>query len=209
MKFVLFVEGHTEKKALPDFLRAWLAPPRLPERVGLQVVRFEGWAEYDKDIAGKVNRHLSAKGSEDIIAAIGLLDLYGPAFYPTDKITATARYEWAKNHIEERVKHERFRQHFAIYETEAWLLADPKIFPREVQGAFPPKCVQPETVNRDEPPAKLLERLYQARLKRRYQKVIDGYKLFRALPHEAARAKCPSLKRLLDDMLELAERALR
>jgi hypothetical protein len=88
MKFVLFVEGYTEKKALPDFLRAWLEPPRLPERVGLQVVRFEGWAEYYKDIAGKVNRHLSAKGSEDIIAAIGLLDLYGPTFYPPDKLTA-------------------------------------------------------------------------------------------------------------------------
>lgn len=208
MKFVLFVEGYTEQKALPDLLRAWLEPPRLPERVGVQVVRFEGWAQYYKDIPDKVSFHLSGKRGEEVIAAIGLLDLYGPTFYPPDKTTAAARYTWAKQHIEARVAHARFRQHFAIHETEAWLLSDPKIFPREVQGAFPGKCSAPETVNFDEPPAKLLERLYQARLKRRYQKVLDGHRLFKALPHEIARAKCPSLRHLLDDMLGLARGAL-
>jgi hypothetical protein len=88
MKFVLFVEGHTEKKALPDFLRAWLAPPRLPERVGVKVVRSEGWSDYYKDIVAKVELNLSGKSGADVIAAIGLLDLYGPTFYPKDKNTA-------------------------------------------------------------------------------------------------------------------------
>jgi hypothetical protein len=31
MKFVLFVEGYTEKKALPEFLKRWL-DPRLSQR---------------------------------------------------------------------------------------------------------------------------------------------------------------------------------
>ena len=42
MKFVLFVEGHTEKAALPAFLKRWL-DPQLEQRVGLKPVRFEGW----------------------------------------------------------------------------------------------------------------------------------------------------------------------
>ena len=41
MKFVLFVEGHTERKALPDFIRRWL-DSRLAQRVGIKAVRFEG-----------------------------------------------------------------------------------------------------------------------------------------------------------------------
>lgn len=45
MKIVLFVEGYTEKKALPDFLKRWL-DFRLPAPVGIKTVRFEGWSEY-------------------------------------------------------------------------------------------------------------------------------------------------------------------
>ena len=45
MKFVFFVEGHTEKKALPTFLKRWL-DDRVQPRVGIKSVRFDGWAEY-------------------------------------------------------------------------------------------------------------------------------------------------------------------
>ena len=44
MKFILFVEGHTEDKALPAFLKRWL-DPRLESPVGIQTVRFDGWPE--------------------------------------------------------------------------------------------------------------------------------------------------------------------
>lgn len=44
MKFVLFLEGHTEKNALAPFLKRWL-DPQLPEPVGLQTVCFEGCAD--------------------------------------------------------------------------------------------------------------------------------------------------------------------
>lgn len=40
MKFVLFVEGHTEKQALANFLKRWL-DPRLDSHIGFQVVRLE------------------------------------------------------------------------------------------------------------------------------------------------------------------------
>jgi hypothetical protein len=44
MKFILFVEGKTEKQAVPEFLKQWL-DPQLKQPVGIRAVRFEGWAE--------------------------------------------------------------------------------------------------------------------------------------------------------------------
>lgn len=206
MKFVLFVEGRTEKKALPEFLKRWL-DARLPRKIGIKVVRFEGWSDYHDEIAKKVELHLSGKTGADSIAGIGLLDLYGPTFYPDNKVTAAERYTWGKEYLEERVGHIRFRQHFAVHETEAWLLADPGILPSAVAKALPGKCAQPESVNFHEPPAKLLERLYREKLRKPYKKRIDGETLFANLSPDVAHAKCPYLQLLLKDMLSLAQQA--
>lgn len=70
MKFVLFCEGWTEKKSLPAFLRRWL-DSQLSVRVGIKVVRFDGWQELVKDAPVKAELHLRAN---DVIAVIGLLD---------------------------------------------------------------------------------------------------------------------------------------
>lgn len=98
MKFVLFAEGHTEHKAVPAFLKRWL-DPKLSEPVGIQSVRFDGWAELVKDAPVKAELYLS-RG--DVIAVVALLDLYGPTFYPDDKNTPDERYEWAKRYLEEK-----------------------------------------------------------------------------------------------------------
>ena len=45
MKFVMFVEGQTEKESIADFIRRGL-PPRLQERVGVSVVGFKGFGDY-------------------------------------------------------------------------------------------------------------------------------------------------------------------
>lgn len=203
MKFVLFVEGHTEKKALPQFLKRWL-DPQLPAAVGIKPVRFEGWHDYYDSISKKVSLNLSGRAGADAIAGIGLLDLYGPTFYPANKISAADRYDWAKSEIERRVGNPKFKQHFGIHETEAWLLAEPAILPAEVRKALPGVSATPERVNFDEPPAKLLDRLYRKRLSRPYKKVIDGADLFGRLDPETAHQKCPYLKLMLDDMLHLA-----
>jgi hypothetical protein len=206
MKFVLFVEGHTERKALPDFLKRWL-DVRLPRKVGIKIVRFEGLNDYCGEIAKKVELNLGGKAGADVIAGIGLLDLYGPKFYPADKTSAAERYDWAKSWLEARVGHPRFHQHFAVHETEAWLLADPTRLPAPVEQSLPGKCARPESVNFNEPPAKLLERLYKEKLGRPYKKLIDGANLFAKLSPDVAQAKCPYLGRLLQDMLSLAQAA--
>ena len=58
MKFILFVEGHTEKKALPAFLKRWL-DEKLESPVGIQAVRFEGWADFTKGVRKKALLHLN------------------------------------------------------------------------------------------------------------------------------------------------------
>lgn len=203
MKFVFFVEGHTEKKALPQFIKRWL-DPQLSKPIGIKIVRFDGWPELIKDAPLKAKMHLNGPGNDEIIAVISLLDLYGPTFYPATCTNSTSRYDWAKNKIETDVGQARFFQFFAVHEVEAWLLSEPKIFPYPVQSVLS-KIPNPETVNFDEPPAKLLERLYPSHIGRSYKKVVHGQELFSKLDPKIAYMKCPKLKELLDKMLELAK----
>jgi hypothetical protein len=58
MKFVLFVEGYTEKQRIPAFLKRYL-DPRLSQPVGIKPVRFDGWAELVKDAPRKSRMYLN------------------------------------------------------------------------------------------------------------------------------------------------------
>lgn len=107
MKFVLFVEGDTER-ALPPFLKRWL-DPKLPQRIGITPVCFTGWPELRREVRKRAHLHLNGPKSEEIIAVISLLDLYGPNFYPSHLTGAVERYEWAKDDIEREVGHTKFR----------------------------------------------------------------------------------------------------
>ncbi|MBT3255202.1 MAG: DUF4276 family protein [Deltaproteobacteria bacterium] len=203
MNFVLFVEGDTEKKTLADFFKRWL-DPKLERRVGLKVVKFGGWAELVKESPKKAKLYLKEK---NIIAVFALLDLYGPTLYPDAERAVSERYKWAKSHLERKVDDTRFRQHFAVHETEAWLFSNPALFPKAVKDALPAGVRKPEEINFDQPPSKLLGRLYKEKTGRRYKKVAHGKDLFDRLDPETAYGKCPYLKRLLDDMLKIAREA--
>ncbi|PYS77020.1 MAG: hypothetical protein DMF67_12680 [Acidobacteria bacterium] len=206
MRFVLFVEGDTER-ALPAFLKRWL-DPKLPRRVGITPVRFTGWAELRREVRKRAHLHLNGPQADEIIAVIALLDLYGPDFYPAHLTDAGERYDWAKSEIEREVGHAKFRQFFAVHETEAWLLSQPELFPAEVRRGFPSRVDKPETVNFTEPPAQLLGRLYRDGLRRAYKKIVNGKELFDRTDPDIACNKCPRLKELLDEMLRLAQEAL-
>ena len=203
MKFILFVEGYTEEKALSNFLKRWL-DPRLKQPGGIKTVRFEGCAEMVRDIPKRAQDYLNApKG--DVIAVIALLDLYGLRLpYPPGTETAAQKIVWATAHLEQKVADVRFRQFFAVHETEAWLLSQPGLFPSEVAKSLHSKAQKPETVNFDEPPAKLLDRLYKTETGRGYKKLTQAINLFAKLDPEIASAKCPQLKALLEEMLRLA-----
>jgi hypothetical protein len=206
MKFVMMVEGYTEQKAVPAFLKRWL-DPRLSQRVGIQIVRFEGWPQLVDDMQNRALAYLNSPQSTEIIAVIALLDLYGPTCYPAHLDSVEQRLAWATNTLESRVCSERFRVFFAVHEVEAWLLSDPGLFPAPIRKALPVKAQQPETVNFDEPPARLLERLYRERSGRTYKKLTDGTGLFEKLDPQAVYDRCPHFKQMIEDMLQLARRA--
>ena len=75
MKFVIFVEGYTEKKAIAPFIKRWL-DPRLNQRVGIHTVRFDEWSEMIKDMSNKTQRYLNGPDRDETIAVVALLDLY-------------------------------------------------------------------------------------------------------------------------------------
>lgn len=209
MKFVLFVEGVTEKLSAGQFLKRWL-DARLSRSVRVMTVRANGVSDYYDSITKKVDLHLSGPRAGEIIAAVGLLDLYGlerAISFPPEISSVDQRCAWAKKHLETKVGHPSFRQHFAVHEVEAWLLSEPAIFPIEVRREVTSKSGTPEGVNFNNPPARFLATTYASKLKRKYIKTADGSDLFRSLDPNTAYTRCPNLRAMLDDMLALATRA--
>jgi hypothetical protein len=201
VKFVLFVEGDTEK-AIPSFLKRWL-DPQLNQRVRIQPVVFQGWSEFRRKISRSASMHLNGPDSDQIIGAIGLLDLYGLDFFPNHMSSTRDRHDWAVAHFQREVSHPKFRMFFAVHEIEAWILSQPHLLPASVRKGLPASSALPETVNFNEPPAKLLDRLYKG-----YKKVVYGKNLFDGLDPLVAHGKCPYLARMLDEMLAMAKSAL-
>lgn len=206
MKFVLLVEGNTEKQTIAEFLKRWL-DPQLTTRIGIQVVRFNGYSQLLQKVVVRAQEFIDGPKNEDIVAVIGLIDLYGPTFYLEHSVTAEERRAWATQRIESEVNRDRFQMFFAVHEFEAWLLAQPSILPSEVRRILPAKTNQPESVNFDEPPAKLLNRLYTQATRREYKKVTYGRELFSKLDPIVAVSKCPCLAEMLNEMLRLAKAA--
>jgi len=210
VKFVLFVEGKTEYMGVGHFLKRWL-DPRLPQRVRVTPVKFNGVSDYCGEIAKKVRLHLSSARRGDMIAGIGLLDLQGldsGLKFPDGMVATQQRWQWAKRTLEKRVARPNFRQHFAVHEIESWLLSDINIFPFGIRRSLAAVSKAPESVNFKNPPSRFLSRIYWAKLRYKYQKAFDGPALFEQLDPDRACAKCPYLKAMLEDMLALAKAAI-
>ena len=203
MKFVVFVEGDLEKRVLSAFLRQWLNS-KTTRRVGVHVIRFQGVNQFTKKVPVAARRHLEGPGQSDIIAAIGMLDLYGVDYYPQHLSSAKERHEWLCQMFREKVNHTKFRMFCAVHEVEAWILSQPEFLPAKCRRALPGTVQRPESINFDEPPSKLLQKLYNQKLPRRYKKIVDGTNLFAKLDPAIVRNRCPYLKSMLDEMLNMA-----
>jgi len=206
MKFILFVEGDTEKSLAP-FLKRWL-DARLTKNVGIQIVKFSGFGEFKKDLKKRVELHLNQDENNEIIAVIALIDIYGLELdYPLEINTVQKRKQWATQYFEQQVVNTRFKVFFAIHETEAWLLSDPKIFQKNVRNSFPVRFSRPEDVNSNEPPSVQLNALYLTHLNQRYRKILDGSTLFEKLDPNIVCNKCPTFKSMMETLLQLAQSA--
>lgn len=130
----LFVEGDTEcgdarQSTLPVFFHKWLDPQLSADaRVGLTAVKFQGVSNYLDDLSQKVALYLD-EGRVNFV--VGLVDLYGlpPGHIDLSKFsTVTDKVSAARDDINGLVGkpyRDRFRQHFAVHEVEAWLLEYP------------------------------------------------------------------------------------
>src|ERR1043166_7039926 len=158
-RIALFVEGDTERGdarhgTLPVFFHHWLDPQLPPDRkVGITAVKFQGISNYLDDLAQKVALYLD-DGRANFI--VGLVDLYGIPSSRVDLSKCTSvkeKVNAARQHIRglvRQVYRDRFRQHFAVHEVEAWLLAYPEEWPAEVRAQITKRPA--ERVNFTEPP---------------------------------------------------------
>jgi len=204
MKFILFVEGATEKQGAVNLVRKWLDARLKPNHVGVKPIDLKGFGNFVKEIGRKARLHLNGPDRDKIVGAVGMLDLYGPNIFPDRLKTSADLYNWGKSTIEKEVSHESFRMFFAVHDVEAWILSQPDLLPFSVGQESHAKMERPEEVNLHEPPAKLLTRLYRSEKKDQYKKLVHGKQLFDQVDPEIAYQKCPHLKDMLDEMLKMA-----
>jgi hypothetical protein len=204
----LFVEGDTERgearrRTLSVFFHKWL-DPQLPtaSKLGITPVKFQGVSNYLDDLPQKVALYLD-NGRANFV--FGLVDLYG---IPGDRIdisrctTIEEKVKAARAYIRSLVPvqhRDQFRQHFAVHEVEAWLLAYADEWPAAVRSQISKQ--PPEQVNFNEPPAKFLKRV----LGGRYKKTTTAMNLFPKVDPQVAIDRCPYLKLLADDLLRVAK----
>jgi hypothetical protein len=201
VNIVLIVEGDSDKRALRPFLQRWLNG-KTSQTVAIDVVNVKGFGNYFNKCPSKATLHLKNPN----VAVIGLLDLHGPD-YPNHCKTSDKQCTHLRQDMQQKVGSDRFRQHFAIHELEAWLLSDPTIFPPDVEKALAKKVTNPESLQAKDLPNKLLERLYLEKMRRDYKKRVHGPALFTKLDPTLAAKKCPALAALLDDLLTFATSA--
>jgi len=205
MRFVLLVEGATEK-ALASFLKRWL-DTHLDPKVGIQTSKpGGGCCRLLEDMPKKAKTYLGDPKAGDLIGVVGLLDLHGLP-HPSHVLSAAERLNWWTKEIEGKVNNPRFRVFFAVHDVEAWLLSQPEVFSRAIQSELQDRAEAPESVDFDEPPCKLLQRVFRRTTGREYKKIVHGTEFFRKLDPEVASSKCPQLRRLLGHLLEEAARA--
>ena len=205
MKFIIIVEGRTEKLAIQDFLKRWL-DNKLVERVGVKQRPLSG-GKVEQQLTKQALAHLEKDDENEILGVIGLLDLYGMStdFDFEGKTKGPDKlFKERKKTIEKQVNHDHFKMFFAVHEFEAWLLSDPGIFQQDFRGEINKYSAKPENVNFDNHPSKLLQDIYRRKSKRHYMKTIDGHDLFGRLDPQLVYDKCPYFKMMLDEMVKLA-----
>ncbi|MCD6217553.1 DUF4276 family protein [bacterium] len=204
MKFIIIVEGKTERLAIQEFLKRWL-DSKLNEKVGIKQRITIGGKLEDK-FKKQAKKLLEEDRKKEILAVIGLLDLYGLGFDHKGTTKGVAKlFKDKKAAIENHVNHNQFRMFFAVHEFEAWLLSDPNVFQSNRRDELNKYSANPERVNFKNHPSKVIQDIYNKRKsKRSYKKTTDGCDLFSRLDPQVVYDKCPHFKMMLDEMVQMA-----
>lgn len=190
-RIAIVVEGATEttfKPAIRRFLETTLAGT---------MPRMDFVPQDGRLPKGPALRRLVQNLLRDHDGVVALTDVYTGTIPPDFKDAADA-----KRRMREWVGQEpRFYPHAAQFEAEAWLLPYwPRI--QAIAGStHPPPSGSPENVNHDQPPARLLNAVFQGGTKRRrYSKLRDGAAILRDQDIGVAAAVCAELRAFLDTL---------
>ncbi len=212
MRFVLFVEGDTERLGLPSFFGRWLdRRSAAGAKVGMKVVTLRGLGVFQTKIKRRAEEYLTGKMSGKTVAAFGLLDLHGlqhgdffdgaPKAAQSGLPSVESRVRFGTEKMERLVGLERFHMFFAVHEIEAWMLSQPEIL-APADKYLGRNVDTPEAINFDNPPSKVLHTAYSRAFKQSYLKTINGPALLEKLDVDIAYEKCPNLARMFDTMAD-------
>ena len=205
MKFILLVEGDAEKLAIAEFLKRWL-DPQLKSRVGIRVVNFHGNSQLVRKIAHQGARSIltpprPARSLPSSVCSIStdLKSIRRTLPRCRNATTGECSTSRSRSIARSSVCSSRFTS------SRLGFSGSPTSCRAQVRDALPGTVANPERVDFDEPPAKLLNRVYLSRTRKNYKKTTYGKQLFGKLAPEVVAEKCPYLKAMLDEMLKMAK----
>ena len=202
MRFILIVEGDTEKRSIEGLIRKHLSE-KTGQKIGVTAINIKGYGNFIRDLPQKVKKYLTGPDKDEILAVVGLMDLYKTPYTHEVNCPIRERILEETRHFEELVLQDRFRMFFAVHEYEAWLLSDFDKFDPSIKSKIASHARNPEEVNTDEPPSKFLKRLYSEYLHREYKKTVDGKVLMGRIDPQKVYEKCPNYRVMFDFFISL------
>lgn len=202
MRFILIVEGDTEKRSIEGLIRKHLVE-KTGQNIGVRAININGYGNFFRDLPQKVKKYLAGPDKEEILAIVGLMDLYKTPYARDVNCSIRERILQGTQLFEDSVKQDRFRMFFAVHEYEAWLLSDVEKFDPAIRGRIASHARNPEEVNTDEPPSKYLKRIYSEYLHREYKKTVDGKVLMGRVDPQKVYEKCPNFRAMIDFFVSL------
>lgn len=200
MRFILVVEGDTEKRSIEGLIRKQITD-KTGKNIGITTININGYGNFTHDIPKKVKKYLTGPDKDEILAVAGLMDLYKTPYAGDVNRTVQERIFQGTRLFEDSVQQDQFRMFFAVHEYEAWLLSDAEKFDPSIRNRIASHARYPEDVNTDEPPSKYLKRLYSEYLHREYKKTVDGKVLMGRINPEQVYEKCPNYREMIDFLI--------
>ncbi len=210
VKVKIYCEGQTERG-----LKELLTPIREELRVkglGITIGSYTGNAQLLKKI-GSATKKAIEDGSPAVFCAIdlhnvhkafsgGLREALGQMNW--EAMEVTRRVEWLRTHIRnhcvEREYKNKLHPHVLVHEIEALMFADPGRIASKLKVRSIGSFHNPEEINDQNPPKKVLRNLYRQHVKRRYYEQRDGVPLLQSVDFDLVYNKCPNFKALVDDL---------
>ena len=197
-RIVVLCEGGTEELAVRHFVRGQWEVDGLAS-VSLSRRNLCGHPEK----VGPLAREYFDK--PDVLAVFALVDLYGMNLVthpPDDELDAKVRRVkgWLRNQIHDHGRARDFFPHVSVHEVEAWILAEGMALSRRLRDSGIRPDPQAESKNFQNPPSDRLNDLFRRIKSRRYEKIVDGTPLFKAMQFQPVYESCRYFREFYDDL---------